>query len=64
MERCIKASLLIFIGGINMKIVIVRNEDLEAFADKFDKDGEYELYKIIDVSWTGVAALFVLEGKE
>lgn len=47
-----------------MLIVIVKNEDLNAFAAKFEKDGEYEHYKIVDVSWTGVAALFVLEGKE
>lgn len=46
-----------------MKIVIVSNKDLDAFADKFEKDGEYEDYEVADVSWTGIAALFVLKEK-
>lgn len=47
-----------------MKIVIVRNEDLDAFAEKFEAGGEYEDYEVADVSWTGIAALFVLKEKE
>ena len=46
-----------------MKIVIVRNEDLAAFEEKFGSGGDYEDYEIVSVSWTGVAALFVLKEK-
>lgn len=42
---------------------MILNEDIDAFLNEFESDGDYEDYEIISASWCGSSVLFVLKEK-
>ena len=48
---------------MNYKFLIVGNQDLDKFAEQLASGGDLEDYEIVNATWNGVAALFVLKEK-